>query len=255
MNKTVQVTYIANAGVLLNLGDKKILIDGFSHSKLPIYKKTPPEIKKQMIAGVPPFDSLGLLLFTHEHSDHFDALSTGEFLRHRKNVLMMANSQVIGEIIKLYPDLDKKRLVEFDGILGKGAGMMIDGVSIKMISLLHEGKEYQDVENIAYLVAGAGKRILHVGDAKPCRENFAHLQLVNPGIDLLIAPFPYVSLPAARQIIEKYIQPRQIAVVHLPDQEQDRFGWIAAAKKSYAHVKKDFIETVFLEKPGDYITI
>lgn len=49
MEELNRVTYVANAGVLIELGNKKILIDGFCNSVLPIYKNPPKTLKEQMI--------------------------------------------------------------------------------------------------------------------------------------------------------------------------------------------------------------
>lgn len=41
------ITYVSNAGVLIQLKDKKILIDGLCHSRQPLYKDPPPEIAQK----------------------------------------------------------------------------------------------------------------------------------------------------------------------------------------------------------------
>ena len=56
----------ANAGVLLTLDDTKILLDGVCQEVKP-YLATPPAVKQELISNPP-----DVLLFTHEHEDHFD---------------------------------------------------------------------------------------------------------------------------------------------------------------------------------------
>jgi len=254
MKEVVRITYISNAGILADFGGKKILIDGLYNSKVPFFRNLPPEIKKQVLGGIPPFDNISLLLFTHEHTDHFEAISTAEFLRQEKNAYLIGNRKVVGEVTRLDPDLDKKCLF-VDLAPGNSAYININSINVKMISLWHEGKEYADVQNIAFLLEAAGKKVLHVGDAKPSVENFAPFPLAGAGIDLLVAPFPFLSLPSARKVIEKYLKPRKIAVIHLPHREDDRFGWINATKKSFDRVKDDFFETVVFERFGEDLVI
>lgn len=100
-----------------------------------------------------------------------------------------------------------------------------------------------------------GKKVLHVGDAMPVKDNYINTNLIEENIDLLIVPFPYIGLSKAREVIEQHIRTERIAIVHLPYKHLDSFGWINAATKSYSRVEKEFVKTVFLEDPGQYIHI
>lgn len=252
MNK---ITYISNAGVMLEWGHKKVLIDGFNNSMIPIYKSPPPDMMKKMVLGLPPFDAIDVLLFTHHHCDHFDIESTGEFLKHNRDTVVMSTCEVIDKIAREYPEMNSDRLIRLNPPLHGRIETTIKGMNITSISLLHDGKEYEDVKNLAYLIHMGGRRILHLGDAMPAEENYTNLNLAEEDIDLLIAAFPYVSIPRGRQVIKGHIKPKKIAAVHLPCREKDQFHWIESAKKSYKRVQDDFIETVFLENIGEYIII
>lgn len=139
--------------------------------------------------------------------------------------------------------------------LGSKESIRINGINVESVSMLHDGKEFEHVHNIAYLIDVEEKKILHVGDAKPISENYCNLNLTERNIDLLLVPFPYVGLSAGRQVIREYIRPKKISAIHLPDRNLDSNGWIDATKKSYIKVKNDFIETIFLEDIGDCIII
>ena len=255
MEQFCKVTYISNAGILLECNDNKIMIDSFCNSALSIYKSPSDETKKLMISGINQFENIDALLFTHNHTDHFDAESTLSFLKNNKKTLMLAPSKVVMEIKQGFPYIESKRLISLEDRLGEIEDTNINGINIQSISMLHDGKEHKDVSNLAYLVDIAGKRILHIGDAKPIKENYIHLDLIHKKIDLLIAPFPYIGLPAARQVIEKYIKPGKIAVVHFPYKEMDNYGWIDQTMKSYLRVKDTLTETVFFENIGEYTYI
>lgn len=250
-----KITYIANAGVLVEINDKKVLIDGLSNSNLKIYKNTPNTIKQQIIAGVPPFHNIDLLLFTHHHSDHFDVNASIEYLRCNEDAVIVSTTKVISAIKKEAPDLKNYNLVVVNP-LGYGTETIaIKGISINCISLLHEGRGNDNVENIGYLLHMDGKKILHVGDAKSVKENYMPLNLAKENIDLLLAPFPYVGLPRGRQIVKNYINPKKIAAIHLPYEALDHHGWINTTKKSYRKVESTFVEVIFLEEIGDFINL
>lgn len=255
MEQSLKLTYVSNAGVMLQCNGNKVLIDGMCSSKLPIYKNTPLEVKELMISGAYPYDKMDTLLFTHIHSDHFDAESTACLLRNNKDTLLLAPQNVVTEVKERLPYYACNRLTAVDDRLGKTEAFNINGIMIQSISMLHEGKEYENVCNLAYLVDIGGKKVLHVGDAKPAVENYRYMNFINMNIDLLIAPFPYIGLPSARQVIEKHIKPKRIAVVHMPHRELDSGGWIAATMKSYTRIKESFTETVILEKPGEYLNL
>lgn len=255
MEQVYKLIYVSNAGVMLQCNDNKIMIDGLCNSIPPIYKNTPNEEKKLMISGIAPFENMDALLFTHDHPDHFDADSTADLLKTNKNTIMLAPQKVVMEVKQSLAYGERDRLIELNDTLGRTEEYNINGIKIQSISMLHDGKEYEDVSNLAYLVDMGGKRILNVGDAKSIEDNYRYMDFVNENIDLLIAPFPYIGRPSARQLIEKCIKPRKIAAVHLPYRELDRYGWIASTMKSYLKVKESFIETVILEKPGECMYI
>lgn len=47
MKQECKITYISNAGVLLDFGNKKIIVDGLCNSTVPMFKNPPAKIKKQ----------------------------------------------------------------------------------------------------------------------------------------------------------------------------------------------------------------
>ncbi len=256
MKRFCKISYVSNAGVLLTFNKKKVLVDGLCNSVVPIFKNPPLEIQTQIIRGISPYKNIDLILFTHHHPDHFDPQSTVNFLKHHPNTVVIANQDAISEICRLHSGWANSQLIQANTLMGLNENLHeVDGVKIWAISLLHEGDEYKYVENFAYLIEVGGKKILHVGDAKPISDNYINLNLIEKNIDLLIVPFPYVGLSSARQVIEKYINPQKIAAVHLPYRELDSGGWIDATRKSFRTVEKHFIDTVFFEDIGDYIYI
>jgi L-ascorbate metabolism protein UlaG (beta-lactamase superfamily) len=249
-----KVTYISNAGVLAELGDRKILIDSLCNSTIPLYKNPPAATRDQMFRGVPPFDKIDCLLFTHHHPDHFDPEGAADFGRHHKDALIIAPPIVVSQISARLSVMESKRLVTVDPAGEALRDLQINGIKIRPISMRHDGEQYRDVPNLAYLIAAAGKTILHVGDAKPIPENYLELNLAAENIDLLLAPFPYVGLPKGRRVIAELVKPKKVAAIHLPVREFDRDGWIAITMKNYLKVKDDFVATVFFEDSGDYTT-
>ena len=252
MNK---ITYLSNAGVLLELGNKKILIDSLCDSTVPIYKTIPDEIRDQILSGTPPYDHIDLMLFTHHHADHFNPQTTAEFMKRRKHAVLVSTGETIKRLKKQAQDLDESRLIAPNLQVGERVSFESNGINLQVISMIHDGKDYRDVENFAYLIEVEGVRIFHVGDAKPMAENYEHLNLVEQSIDLLLAPFPYVGIPSGQLVIQDQIKPKKIAAIHLPYEDKDQFNWIKGTKKSYERVRNRFVDTVFLEEIGESLLL
>lgn len=251
MNET-NVTYVANAGVLINLAGKKILIDALCNSSLPIFQNTPVDIYNQIMRNISPYDNIDLILITHNHEDHFDAKMIGQYLDQHVNTVVISTEGVISELRNRISDPKDPRLIAINPQLYCAERIRVKDIDIQAFSMTHDGKEYVDVKNLAFLIT-YGRIILHIGDAAPIKDNYQALNLRQHNIDLLIANFPYVGLPSARQIIKDYINPKSIAVVHLPIKDHDNYGWIHSTKKSYDRVKDSFYPTEFLDQVGSAI--
>lgn len=254
MTDSSSLTYVANAGILLKIRDKKILIDGLCTCEIPIYKTTPEIISQQIIQGLPPFENIDLLLITHDHNDHFAAKKTSEFLKQNQNATVISTNEVVAQIKAELLNSRDHNLIALNPALHCAEELTVKGITIEVISMRHEGKEFASVNNLAFLIKDE-VNVLHVGDAAAIPENYQTLKLQEKRIDLIIAPFPYIGLPSARQIIKEYISPHKIVLVHLPYQELDSYGWITATKKSYNRIKDDFIATEFMEEVGTTIII
>src|SRR5688572_13770900 len=69
----LELTYLANMGVFLESGGKRVVIDGFHHGALEEYASVPPSLLSALEHSRAPFSALDLVLTTHRHQDHFDA--------------------------------------------------------------------------------------------------------------------------------------------------------------------------------------
>ena len=245
--------YLSNAGVLLNLDNRKILIDALCKPNS-IFKNPTDEITGKIINGQPPFDSIDLMLISHHHEDHFDAEGVSRFILNNKQATVISSAKVISLIKKgLAPGITGK-LIGLESLRHSEERITVNGLDIIAVSLVHHGKMFGHVDNYAYLIDGSFK-VFHTGDAVASKENYENLNLAKYNIDLLLAPFPYVGLISARQVIREYIKPRKIALLHMPYEERDSDGWIKATKKSYQSVAATFAEAVFLENIGSIMKL
>jgi L-ascorbate metabolism protein UlaG (beta-lactamase superfamily) len=66
----VTVTFIANEGVMLSGGGRKVLIDALFERYSTGFALADDSTRAALAAARAPFDSVDLLLFTHRHGDH-----------------------------------------------------------------------------------------------------------------------------------------------------------------------------------------
>ena len=182
----MRISRVSNAGALIELDGVRILLDGFctGHGA---YLATPPAMRDQLLADPP-----DMLAFTHEHPDHFDALSAEYY--HKQT---------------LRPVLGPEHLPCGTTSRGIAHGF----VSILPIKSRHIGKEYFHVPHVSYAINGS-KSVWFLGDAVPSQWH---------GIDrkchVLIAPFAYALSESAWRMTCELAE--HVVLVHMPLREND----------------------------------
>jgi L-ascorbate metabolism protein UlaG (beta-lactamase superfamily) len=248
MNDKLIITYLCNAGIMLEGNNKKVLIDSFCKTIGTPYKNTATSVVRDIINGIQPFNRIDAMLFTHSHWDHFDAAYVSDFLGRNTESVVVAPSEAAAHVFPLMSS-HPKNLIKSNPPLHGSEIKSMDGIEIRCIAMTHGGAKDDSLQHIAYLLNFYGKNILHVGDANLLKSNYMNLGLEALKIDLLIAPFPYVGSIPGRRVIQLYIQPKKIAVVHLPIREQDTAGWTDATRLSFQKREADFPETIFFNEP------
>lgn len=153
----MKITRTANAGVLLEIDNTSVLLDGVCED-FPPYIGTPDSVRNALLKNPP-----DVLAFTHEHKDHYD-----------KSFVETYNALKLGSVIG--PEFSMLR------------GLTID---IKSVPTRHIGKP--DVAHISFVIL-ASKCIWFMGDASPSElkklDGF-------PKPDVLIVPYAYTITESA----------------------------------------------------------
>ena len=90
----LEITYIANEGVLIAAGDGQVLIDGLHRPYYPMYAVLPPAQRDLIETARPPFDEIDVILVSHVHRDHFHA-ETPIFLDVLRRFLRLYHERVL----------------------------------------------------------------------------------------------------------------------------------------------------------------
>ena len=181
----LRVTRTANAGVLLEIDGKRILLDGVCEP-LPPYLGTPAAIRETLTQEMP-----DVLAFTHEHPDHYDP-----------------------SYAKLYKEKTLRSVYGPESLPFYEVG---NGIEMSLFATRHIGKT--DISHVSYVIKGSST-VWFMGDASPLSLK-KMTEFSKP--DLLIVPFAYAITPSAWRMT-KETGALKILLVHMPTKEDDREG-------------------------------
>lgn len=99
---------------------------------------------------------------------------------------------------------------------------VIAGITVHLLGLPHGGERHRQVEHLGYIVELGGRRVLHVGDTDISEAAFAPLRLDTARIDVALLPAWMVTSREGRQVIERWIRPRQVVAIHVGDGEETK---------------------------------
>ena len=214
----VEITYIANEGVLLSAGGKQVLIDGlhrneraFSH-----YAFLPSVEREKIETAQAPFDKIDLLLVSHRHYDHFHAEGVGLHLKHNPKAVLVSSQQVVSEVAQNFKEYEaiKTRVMGVTPPLKERVEVKVAGLEFEMLGLGHGSGSFSEIQNLGHIVKLGGRKFLHVGDVEPDAEIFAKFKLAEAGIDIAILPFWFLTGKAGQAIIKEQIKPKHLIAVH-----------------------------------------
>lgn len=215
----VEITYIANEGVLISAAGKQVLIDGlhrnersFSH-----YAFLPPAQREKIETAQAPFDKIDLLLVSHRHYDHFHAEAVGQYLKHNPKAALVSSQQVVGDITQNFKEYEaiKARVMGVTPPLKERVDVKIAGIEFEMLGLGHGSGSFREIQNLGHVLKLGSRKFLHVGDVEFEPEIFEQFKLDQAGIDIAILPFWLLVEKNGQTIVREHIKPKHIIAVHL----------------------------------------
>lgn len=230
----MKVKLISNAGILVETVTETgevpfIAIDCFSRDPQQLYLDTSWQ-EKQFLMDRIRQKQLNILIFTHEHGDHFYAPDVLDAWKSNPAILIISNYAVTALLHSM--GIPQTNLISVGGTTEDGIfWIRMKNVHLGCMVTKHDGKEYKAVKNLAVLMKIQEKHIVVTGDAMPCEEFFERLRLWSQQIDQIYLPFSYVGLPSVRRRMRKYLHISSVYVLHCPRPEADEGHWVEAAQK------------------------
>jgi L-ascorbate metabolism protein UlaG (beta-lactamase superfamily) len=249
LKQEVKVTYIANAGFLIQVNDKKVLIDAlFENIKSEHYDSPSKELTKSIIAGEGIFKGISLVAATHGHVDNFDEKIATSFLQNNPSAkivtcapavkLMEKNEQhqkVKGQIDEITP----ARLSYKDTV--------INDIEIRVLGLNHGPYYVEDpltgrktdifkfAEHVGFLIKIDGVSIFHCGDSNSnALEEYKHFKLNEQHLDFAFLGRGFLYQPKGQgvDIMKKYIHAQHFVIMEIQHEDNEYFITVADAVKA-----------------------
>lgn len=215
----VSLTFLANEGVMLSAGGKKVLIDALFLKYERGYAVPADSTLAALGRARAPFDSVDLILVTHRHGDHFHPAPVTAHLGANRRASLVTSRQVIDSLRGHAParTLPADRLVSRTMRPGTRRREVISGIPVEVLGLPHGG--HPRVEHLGFIVDLGGRRVLHTGDAELSEETLAPFRLDTARIDVALLPYWAVDGRKERRVVERWIRPRQVVAFHVGERE------------------------------------
>lgn len=211
----VEITFLANEGVLISDGTRSVLIDALFERYGPEFATPHDSIQDALASARGAFSNVDVVLVTHRHGDHFHPAPVLSHLRANPRATLVTSNQVADSLMS-------ERVIAGVRVLrgtmkpGERRHQTVNGVSIELLGVPHGGlrRNRLGVEHLAFIVELGGRRVLHLGDAGlEEEEDFRQFRLDTARID--VALVPAWLLADGNAILDKWIKAKHVVAFHL----------------------------------------
>lgn len=220
-----KINYISCMGTLINFNNKNILIDSIISPNILPFQTVSRDILMNIAKKNPPFNTIDLILITHEHKEHFQPDLVCQILNACPEATLIAPKAAVIELrqSKYFKKRFITQLISIDLDHTKSIEMSIKNIKIIITRLMHDDQnKYKYTQNIAFLLYLGEHRILHVGDSLPDISIFKESDLTSKDITCLIVPFIFLITESGVEVISA-INPRYLLATHFPMEEHDSY--------------------------------
>ena len=221
--RPLEVTSLANAGYLVAHEGRAVLCDALFDINVDpaapprLHDHLDPERQAIVEAALPPFDEVDLVLVTHAHDDHFTPDAVVRFLESNRRATLVCPGGVAERVKRAHADPAalEGRIHPLDPERGTSQEARWEGIAVLALGLPHAGRSDGGAGHNGYLVEIGPHRFLHLGDAGSARDGFTPFDSLLAGdIDVVFAPYWFVTEPGGPGLLRERIRPRHVVVTH-----------------------------------------
>lgn len=185
----MELVRTANAGILLKLDGKTILLDGVCREVKP-YPATPPNLREQFVKNCP-----DIVAFTHMHKDHYDPAYAAAYTGRTGRVILGPGQ-----------------------IKGSQETVKLDGITVTPVPCRHIGAAGREVEHCGFVIQGS-MCLWFTGDSAPTSWRGKDL----PKPDVMVVPYAYANTRSSWKLTQSF-GAKKIVLLHMPPREADKVG-------------------------------
>lgn len=247
---TVDITYLANEGFLIDSSGKRILVDALFRDGIKPYLTMPTDLRNKLEKAQQPFAAIDLVLASHFHADHFDAPAVGEHLTHNPNALFVSTNQAIEKLKTEYGNFAsiKDRARGIYPKEGERVKLTHRGIKVEVLNI-HHGRN-RPIENLGLIWEMSGKKFLHIGDSMANAADFKGYEVLTDKIDFAFLPYWYFLDEDYKKAVRESIKPRFVVLMHIPDpgSNDEYMNKLGGWQKWFAEVKREFPNAVIFDR-------
>ena len=216
----MRITLLANAGLYIEIEDKRFLLDAIHYDEAYVFSRLPKNLCWDMLHGVGKYANVENILLSHFHPDHFTQKELISYINNN-NVREFFSSEKINKRSELIKCL-KENNVSCNIIEKQGKkNFKIGNIEVSAFYTPHLGEIYKDVINICYILKGEDKSVLFIADGD-YQEEFFIDNLANENINAVFVTPIFFNNKKGRAILENIIRAEKTVIYHIPFEEDDK---------------------------------
>jgi len=255
----IDITLVANAGVMIEGNGVGLLVDGMHHEDGHPFSKVLESDMERMRQGAEPFAKLDYLLFTHEHPDHFTPDRVLEHVRHRpvRGVFLPGARGGSPSLALLHKYMREQGIPHQSLGLGPGQARQYspeDGLRITAIGARHMGAQFQAVRNDCFLLSLGSMNLLFTGDADHV-GGYYESALKHTALDAVFVNPIFYHNPDGQAIINEIFRPQHVVIYHMPSLREDPFHLALTVKRALKKYARPEIRTHVLDSEHTHLCL
>lgn len=207
----VEVTFYDLSGFLIQIGDKKILVDSL-FDMFPRYDP-PPEAFDLVRAGEPPFDEIDLILVTHDHPDHFSVGAVTNFLQNNPETILVSPYDAARRIEASASELANP-IYSVNITEGERETIALNGIEVECLFISHGIPGFL---NLGYIVTVGDVSFFHSGDLSTDAvtvEDLVAYRIPEKELDMAFIPISLLTVELFYPYVLEGIQARYLIPTH-----------------------------------------
>lgn len=251
MENPIKIMVVANAGVMIRVGNTVILADVLEDAGPYPFDQLPDSVLAQMNRGESLWRNAQYLVFTHEHPDHFTPNLIRQYLSWNiVRRLVLPNRPDRGNQA-LLAELKQSRAPVWvlpDEIGKRHTFVLQKDILLHTACTPHTGNMFENACCSLLLFSIMGRNILLLSDCDD-RNPQVYQWLREIQIDLaFMNPFFFAS-PSGQRCLKQFIRPEKAVIYHVPEESIDKMKVRSVARQGLAKFGADYPSAVIADCP------